>query len=243
MISVVVITYNEEDHLGHCLNSIPEFIEDIVIVDAYSQDQTIDIASANGARFFQKKWTGYGHARNFGADKAQHSWILSLDADEVLSEDFSENLQSIALEASSVYSFKRINVYNGRKIRYGFYQPEWKSRLYHRDFVSWNLDFVHEQLKLSRGHVNKKCSGIINHYSFESIEELNTKLGRYAKLSARQWKERGISPNWIKRKVGPAYHFLKTYIVQKGFLEGSLGYDLAKVAARYNRAKLDYYRT
>ena len=238
MISGVVITYNVEDHISACLASLKEVCSEIIVIDAHSTDETPSIARRHGAILHTLDWNGYGKSKNYGAGLASNDWILSMDSDEYLSSDLIQSIQALSLNRDKIYQFQRINLFRGKAIKHGFYKPEWKSRLFYKNSSSWSDCEVHESLILPGSITMQKCRGSLNHKPFESVEELRSKLELYAEFSAKKWKRTQKNPSFLKRKLGPTFHFIKSYLLQLGFLEGKLGWVLAREAAHYSRAKL-----
>ncbi len=241
MISGVIITLNEEDHIEECLQSLHKFCDDIVVIDAGSTYKTRAIARRLGARVFVLPWKGYGYARNMGAKRAKNSWIFSIDADERVTDTLADSIMSRTLEINQVYKCKRSTRYCGKWIRFGIWNPEWKTRLYHRQESQWNDRLVHETLssktKLSHIHLH----GNLLHLAYPNHQMLEKKLSQYALLSARQWMQEEYNPGIVKRTLGPAYHFTRGYLLKLGFLDGMHGLNIALAYFRYNQQKYRHY--
>ena len=242
MISAVVIAKNEAKHIENCLLSLANVITDIIVVDAESEDTTRDIAHSIGARVLIKPWEGYGAARNYGALLAKNPWILSIDADEVIDADLKNEITHLNPERGNVYSFKRINHHGKRPIQYGWLSPEWKKRLYHRDDWKWSNRPVHEELIAETSSSIVKKKGVIHHYSFENITELQEKMSHYAKLTAEAWRLERHIPGRLHVTLGPYWHFIRAYIFKLGILEGKPGWLIAKEAFRYSQKKYQYLK-
>lgn len=228
-ISAVIITYNAALHLEACLKSISEVVDDIVIIDAMSTDDTEEIAQAYDLTFVKKEWIGYGAAKNHGTSLAKHDWILSIDADEVIDPMLRLSISNLTMDSiETQYTFRRINFLGERPIRFSHLKPEYKSRIYNRRAYQWNDSPVHEALS-PRPKEKILLKGCLNHYTSDSITELRQKYLHYARLNH--------TPNIFKRIISPSYHFLRCYISQLGFLEGALGWQLAKLRYVYTKAK------
>lgn len=237
MISVVIITYNEERHLEDCLQSLQGLSNDIVVIDAESTDNTVTIARESGVRVVTERWKGYGHARNLGADLALNDWIFSLDADERCSPLLIDSLQKQHFQKESLYSCKRSNRYRGRFMKNGYLGPEWKTRVYHKHFARWDERPVHEVLQTTSKPGIQKLDGQLLHLAYDSYDELLQKLYSYAVL-ARSSDDPG--PKWLRRIkfwISPSFHFIRTYFLQLGILEGKRGLETSKAALRYTRYK------
>ena len=231
-ISAVVITLNVERTIKDCLSALAKVTKDIVIVDSYSEDATISICREKNARVFQRQWQGYGEARNFGARQCESDWILSIDADEVLSQDLISNINSLELNRRSVYGLDRITNLNGKWIRHSGWYPDWVSRLYHRNHASWSSDLVHERLEYDSGIKICRLKGKLWHYSYPDLKAFHLKLEKYALLAARQLHTDGGQSWWVMRYAGPVARFIRTLIFKWGFLDGRWGWFLSVQQAR-----------
>lgn len=242
MISGVIITLNEASNIAACIHSIKTVCDEVIVVDANSQDHTAELARSKGAKVIIKEWHGYGAARNAGANAAANDWILSIDADERLSPELTTSIKGANLESQNAYKFNRLSRYCHQWIKHGIWYPEWKTRLYHRAFNHWDSRLVHEQLQHKASISESKLQGNLLHYAYDSPEDLRSRLDRYAQLSATQWKEDGTPPFLIKKVLSPTYHFLRSYILKMGFLDGHAGLQIARAIKEYNQKKYEYYR-
>ena len=148
-ISAVIISRNEVDRIGDCIQSLQALTDDIVVVDSGSTDGTQDKARDLGANVFEIGWNGYGANKNFGHTKTQNDWILSIDADESLSPKLVEEIQNTKLNSGNVYAIDRQNYYLGKKINHSGWSPDWVLRIFNKNEVKWNENLVHEKLVLS----------------------------------------------------------------------------------------------
>jgi len=240
MITAVIITYHESEHIVECINSVLGICNEVVIVDAESTDDTVDLARACGERIkiHVKRWEGYGAARNYGAQVAQHNWILSMDADERLTQELKDTLASTKLEDQDIYHIKRHNVYAGVTMKYGMLQPEWKERLYNRRMTQWDNRIVHERLSYTNGDLTvKRLKGSLIHLAYKDQEDLLERLNHYAELTAMSWHQRRYNPNPLLRFFGPHFHFFKAHILKKGLLQRPYGLETSKAAYYYNHQK------
>lgn len=232
-ISAVIITHNEEDKIRACLKSVWPVSDEVIIVDAESLDSTVKIAKEEGAKVFIKKWEGYSSARNYGAQKASNNWILSIDSDEQIDEYLTRAILQIEFEKNKVYSFRRINNYCGRWMKYGALRPEWKQRLYHREEAFWNKSQVHEKLEFSNHYEEIRINGSLLHYSYDCHEDYVHKLSIYSTLQKDKKKIKGFFPS----SLSTCYHFLRYYIFHLGFLEGYWGFKVDLTKSRYHGSK------
>ena len=243
MISAVIITLNESDHIEECIRSISSVVDEIILIDANSEDDTIEKAAKfHKVSCYKKEWEGYGHARNFGASKAMNDWILSIDADERLDEVLTRSIERISLNETHVYKLRRVNHLGNVPIRFGYFKPEVKTRIYNRKISKWNLHMIHEELIHSKNVLDKLIAGRIVHLSFRDEHHMNQKLRKYAKLKAAQWIAEGNTVTKGGSLINPFWHFIRSYLVFLGFIEGSRGLAVSKAAYNYSRWKYFYIR-
>jgi len=248
MLSAVIITKDAADHIVGCIDSCKDVVKEIILVDAESTDDTI--LKATGAsdkvQVFTKSWTGYGAARNYGAEQASSKWILSIDADETIAEDLHRSLENLQpTDEQSVYAFKRINVYRGKQMRYGMLGPEIKQRVYHRSHHQWDDALVHEGLERRDGtqSVSQVLRGHLLHQTYDDPMTHREKLKQYARLSAQQWKKTGRHPSWLEKTFSPSYHFIKNYFLRGGIFDTAHGWETSVSARQYHAEKYRQYRS
>ena len=233
-LSVVIITFNEEQNIGRCIESVKKVADEIIVLDSYSTDQTIEIARHYGATIFQEKFRGYIGQKNFAMQLASNNYILSLDADEALND----KLVTSILEAkksfvSRAYSMNRCTNFCGRFIRHGLWYPDKKIRLFDRRVAKWGGLNPHDKIEIQNGFAVEHLQGDILHYSFSSVEDhiwQNNRLSSIASLSLYSSRRRS---SWFKILVHPAWAFINGYIFRLGFRGGAeLGLDGTAVVGR-----------
>jgi glycosyltransferase involved in cell wall biosynthesis len=235
-ITATIITCDEERNIARAIESL-RCVDEILIVDSGSVDRTVELAQKLGARVIEANWLGYSAQKNWAAERASNEWILSLDADEALSEGLEGeiwNLKKTGPEYEA-YTMPRLARYLGRWILHSGWYPDRKVRLYRRDKASFVGDFVHESVEV-RGHVGRLENNIL-HFTCESLSEHVKTMDRYTTLAAQELAARKVKVPFSKLFVDPAWAFLKTYIVQRGFLDGPEGLTIAQMAAFYTFLK------
>ncbi len=237
-ISVVIICWNEEHNIGHCIHSCRKISNDIVVIDGFSNDKTVEIATSAGAKVHQKKWMGYGETKNYGIQLCNNDWILSIDADERLDEKAQNFLLRNKLNECEVYAFKRDNYIGDTIIRFGDWNPDVKIRIFQKSKASWDSELVHESLQFSERLKKIKLPGKLLHFSYNSIADLENKLDLYAKLSAKKLLEHKSSISIFHIYAKPVFRFIKSYIIKLGIFDGVLGYKIA--VANSNAVKKRY---
>ncbi|MEN6532278.1 MAG: glycosyltransferase family 2 protein [Bryobacteraceae bacterium] len=235
-ISATIITLNEEDNIARAIESL-RCCDEVVVVDSGSQDRTMEIARKLGARVVESPWRGYAGQKNFAAEKASHDWILSIDGDEALSEALEGEIWQIkkAGPRFDAYTMPRMAQYLGRWILHSGWYPDRKVRLYDRRRAQWAGDFVHESVKVtgSLGHLDS-C---LLHFTCDSISEHLKRMERYTTLAAEELVASGHKVTLGDLLLDPPWTFLRTYLFQRGFLDGVEGLTIAYMAAFYNFVK------
>lgn len=226
-LSAVIITKNEATNIARCLESLKGVVDEILLIDAFSTDDTVKIAEASGAKIVRKKWEGYSQNKNYGNQMAKHDWILSIDADEVLSKELSISIQSLEFVENQIYSINRLNNYCGQWIRYCSWHPDWNNRLFHRKTAKWKGDFVHEKLDFTKEIRIVRLSGLLYHYSYQNSTDHWQRIEKYAELSAQQLFQKGKRATFIKLWIAPVVRFFRTYFFKLGFLDGRAGWTIS----------------
>jgi glycosyltransferase involved in cell wall biosynthesis len=232
MLSAVIITYNEESNIGRCLQSLVGIADEIIIVDSASTDNTCSIAEQYGATIIQHPFAGFAAQKNLAAQAATHNWVLSLDADEVLSEELKSAILQVKSNAvCDAYFLKRSTNFCGTFIRHGSWYPDKQCRLWDKTKGDWQ-GTIHEKWRLFEPY--KKygtLSGDLLHYSFNSISDYLNMTERYTTLSAQEALQKGKNVSLFKLILGPKFKFIQDYIIRLGFLDGYAGYVAYRLAA------------
>ena len=236
-ISAVIITLNEENHIQDCIDSVKHVADEIVIVDSFSTDRTEEICRNNGVRFLQHEWEGYGQQKNWGNAQASYDHILSIDADERLSDGLKIAILDVKNKWQyDVYSFNRLWYFHGRKLRHSLY-PDRQLRLFDRRKTQWNKNRVHEKLITGKGITLKNINKDILHFAETDIHSLVDTLNNNSTFSAHHIFDLGKKPNIFKLFFSPTFSFLYNYIFRLGFLDGFYGLVICIVMAHYSFLK------
>jgi glycosyltransferase involved in cell wall biosynthesis len=225
-LSAVIITKNEEKNIANCLESLIGIADEVLVLDSHSTDRTPEICHSFGARLVPVEWLGYAATKNYGNSLASSDWILSLDADEVISPELSESIiHWKASENNHFCSFSRLTNYCGRWIHHGGWYPDIKVRLFDRRSARWIGEPVHETLQYPESTLIEKLSGDLLHYSFHTISQHVSQVNHYSSLAARG-KKGGI----LKMIFSPLWSFIHMYIIRLGFLDGREGFIIAVIS-------------
>lgn len=236
-LSVVVITKNEEGTIQRCLQSAA-WADEIVVVDSGSTDRTVDICRELGARvMITSDWPGFGKQKNRALAQAKGDWVLSLDADEWVSERLREEIRAAMAAPGSVVAFRipRLSSYCGRFMRHSGWWPDHVMRLFKRGCGRFSEDIVHERT-IVEGPLGTLQEPLL-HESLVDLEDVIDTMDRYSSDSARMMHERGERSSLGKALLHAAWSFLRTYLLRAGFLDGREGLMLA-----ISNAEGTYYR-
>ena len=226
--SVVLITKNEVDNLRRSLPPLTRLSDDILLVDGESTDGSVAYAQSLGARVIAMPWRGYAKTKNAGNEAARYPWILSIDADEVISEELLATLQTLRPEPQTVYALDRLTNFCGKWIRHSGWYPDWKVRLFPRNAVFWQGDYVHETLHIPDHFHTQRLPGYLYHYSYHSDQAHLDRIEKYARLSAKERFDRGQYVGWLKRYLSPPARFFRTYFLKSGWRDGKAGWTIAR---------------
>ena len=237
-LSVCIIAYNEEENLPRCLASVA-FADDIVVVDSYSTDRTVDIARQAGCRVIAQTFLGYVAQKNFALGHAAYQWVLCLDADEWLRSGAEATIRSaLATRAPDVagYTLKRHTYYLGDWVNHGGWWPEYKIRLFDRQCGQWCGNSLHEGVRVAGRVAHLDIE--IGHRSYRDIAHHLTKLNTYTTIMARGLDERGAARVGVGTLVlRPLVRFCRMFLLKGGWQEGLRGFIIASLGAFYVFAK------
>ncbi|MEN8203985.1 MAG: glycosyltransferase [Bacteroidota bacterium] len=224
-ISAVIITFNEERNIERCLQSIKGVADEIVVVDSYSTDRTEEICRSYNVRFIRHRFTGHIQQKNWAILQASSPYILSLDADEALSDTLRESILKIKDNwTHDGYYFNRLTNYCGKWIRHTSWYPSRKLRLWDARKGSWGGFNPHDKYYLKRGASRHFLRGDILHYSYYSLSEHIAQMNAFSSILARSYYERGRRVYFFSIFLHPFWRFIKDFILRAGFLDGYYGF-------------------
>jgi glycosyltransferase involved in cell wall biosynthesis len=239
-ISATIVAFNEERNIARAIRSLrlgEGCVDEIVVVDSGSSDGTREIAASLGARVVEETWRGYATQKNFAAASALNDWILSIDADEELTPELAAEISALKNQPVrfDAWTMPRLARYLGRWIRHSGWYPDRKVRLYHRERANWQGEYVHESVQTS-GRIGELKSDLL-HFTCDSLGQHLRTLDRYTSLAA-QGLVAGGKPIPLRRLVvDPPWTFVRSYVVQRGFLDGVQGFLIACMAGFYTFLK------
>ncbi len=230
MLSVIIITKNEEAHIVECLQSV-QFADEIIVLDSGSTDQTRELARQYGAQVHQSTdWPGFGAQKNRALELATQEWVLSIDADERVPAALAQEIQQLLLNPQAeAYTVARLSCFAGRWIRHSGWWPDRLVRLFKRDSGRFKDVKVHESVVV-QGAV-AALGGHLLHYPYDSLETLISKTNQYSSVAALMLHEKGKTIGMLGIAGKAFWTFVRIYIIRRGFLDGKAGFILAGVAA------------
>lgn len=229
-ISATVITFNEENHIARCIESLRDIADEIIVVDSFSTDKTADICEALGCKVTKRKMQGYGAQRQYATSLTCHNYVLAIDADEVLSPALRASL--IKLKNGEFnhrgYCFARLNFYCGTPVKHCGWYPDIQVRLFDKRYANWNLHDVAERVIFRDNVTPVKLDGDILHYRCSTEEEFQETEKAHAALMAKSLIEKGENPNALTPYIQGIKSFIKCYIAQGGAFDGIVGTAISK---------------
>jgi glycosyltransferase involved in cell wall biosynthesis len=242
-ISVVIITLNEERNIARCLQSVKDLADEILVVDSHSTDHTCRIAESLGARVITHEWLGYAATKNFANSQARFDHILSLDADEALSDMLIASILAVKQTwPAEGYTMNRLTNYCGHWIRHCGWYPDRKLRLFNRSKASWTGDLIHESIAMDEGIQEQHLSGDLWHYSYYSLAEHINQAEKFTDLTASEAYAAGKQAGSLKMAMAPGVKFIRDYLFKLGFMDGFYGYTVCRLSAHATYLKYSKLR-
>jgi glycosyltransferase involved in cell wall biosynthesis len=235
-ISVVIITYNEERNIREALRSAKD-ADEIIVVDAFSTDRTVEICREYTDKVYQNEWCGYAGQKQFGINLAKNPWVFVLDADERFTESLWDELSRVSRDdhVYNGYYVSRKNFFLGRLIRHGGWWPDYTLRFFRKDKGSMEERKVHEKVVVDGNTGYLK--GHLEHYSYRTISDYLKKMEIYATLSAEELKAKGAHAGIKDMFSHSLCTFIKMFFVRFGFMDGACGFILAALYSYYSFLK------
>lgn len=224
MISALLICYNEEKIIRRCLESI-KWTDEIIIVDAYSTDETIKICKEYTDKVYEKQWEGFSKQKIFGLTKCNGNWIFSIDADEICTEQLKEEIINKIKNSDcreDGFLIPRKNYFKNHRLKFGGSYPDYQLRLFRKTKATINGRLVHESFKVD-GEISK-LKNCIEHYPYRNFKHYLEKINTYSSLSAQEKFNLGKKTNLFLLVFIPIFEFKKNYFLQLGFLDGIGGF-------------------
>lgn len=230
-LSVAIITYNEEARIADCIESVHEFADEIIVLDSFSTDATEKIAkSYKKVKFAQQKFEGHIEQKNDAIEMCSGSWILSLDADERVTQKLSRQIQQFLKEKQHDYDgvrIPRLTYHMGHFIRHSGWYPLHRFRLFRKGMAKWTGENPHDYIEMKPGSRSLKVSGDILHYSFKDLSDQVDTINKFSSIVSFTRHRRGQKYSWLKVLFKPVSKFWEIYLFKRGFLDGVPGFVIA----------------
>ena len=235
-ITAYTLTFNEARQIRQVLESI-KWADEIIVVDSFSTDGTVEIAREYGARVISEKFCGFGRLRNLALAASSHDWMLSIDADERCTPELeAEVRREVLAPRCDAYLVPRKSHFLGRWMRHSGWYPDYRQpQFFNRKHMRYAEDLVHEGYEL-KGRLGRLNAHALQ-YPWDTIEIAVAKLQRYSTLMAQRQAAAGQRASFGKMLASPPTRFLKVYFVQQGFRDGLHGFILATLYAYYTFLK------
>lgn len=232
-LSVVIITFNEERNIARCLDSVKDIADDVVVLDSFSTDKTEEICKGKGARFFQHKFDGHIEQKNRAITYAKFSHILSLDADEALSEELKRSIAEVKNDFSrSGYYMNRLTNYCGKWIYHCGWYPDKKLRLWDSRKGRWGGTNPHDRYEMRDGdETTGFLKGDILHYSYYTVDDHYRQVDYFTDIAACALLKKGETAGPVKIYCSPVIKFIRDYFIKLGFLDGKAGFIISRISA------------
>ncbi|TXK50803.1 glycosyltransferase family 2 protein [Pontibacter qinzhouensis] len=231
-LSVVIITYNEEESIGRCLESVAGIADEIVVVDSFSTDRTKEICEAHGVTFSANPFKGHIEQKNYALNLASHDYVLSLDADEALTPELRQAVAAAKANwTADAYKLARLTNYCGSWIKHGGWYPDWKVRLFDKRKAHWGGQNPHDRIILTGEATLGVLKGDLLHYSYFSIKQHLDQVNFFTEIAYQEMRSRNKSTSVMALLLKPPFKFIKMYFIQLGFLDGFAGFCIAVISS------------
>ena len=234
-LAVLVLTFNEQENIEDCIRSA-QFADEVVVIDSYSSDDTVQIAEQLSAKVVQNSFEGgFAAQRNFALNCTDCEWVFYLDADERITPELAASIRAaIAGNRDCSYEVLRQNYVMGVKLNYGVFKPDWSHRLYPRGAVSWE-GVVHERSITSIA--KRRLDGTLLHYTYRNWDKYFIIFNRYTTLMAQKNVAAGKKAGMVDLVVRAPFSFFQAYILRQGFRDGKIGFIMAVLHGFYTFGK------
>ncbi|MBL7703100.1 MAG: glycosyltransferase family 2 protein [Ferruginibacter sp.] len=242
-VSVVIITFNEEQNIRRCIESVKPVADEVIVIDSFSDDGTVEIALSLGAKVKQSTFNGYINQKNKAINEASCNYVLLLDADEFLSDELAASILKEKKHFKyKAYAMKRCNIFRGSYIRHGLWYPDRKLRLFDKRYGYCGGLNPHDRILMKEPAKVKLLEGDMFHHTFKNIEEYRRRNNEVSTIMAQSLFDAGIKRSRVKIMVSPLWSFINGYFLRLGFLEGYNGLIIAMLTAQQSFSKYQKLR-
>lgn len=228
-LQVLVTTYNEERNLGACLASVSGWTSSVLVVDSFSRDDTEQVAAEAGVEFVQREYRSPADQKNWALEQLDPGWVLILDADERVGPALRSEIEQLLQDpVHDAYWIPRRSRFLGKEIRNAGWDRDGVTRLMKRDAGRYREALVHEIMECECGVGS--LSAHLEHESYHDVEDYLERMLRYSRSGARQLHREGCRPSVFKILTRPLFRFLRMYLWQRGWRDGSHGFLLCALS-------------
>lgn len=233
-LSVVIITFNEEENIERCIASVKAMADEIIVLDSFSYDKTVALAKKSGVKILQQKFEGFTLQKQRAAALAQYDFVFSIDADEAVSEELQ---QSVIAEkqngfTADAYEMNRLNFLGSRAVKTCGLYPDTKIRIWNKHKGGWQGGHVHEQMQMQKDASVKKLNGDLLHYTYKDAKQLAIQMEKFARLAAQDLKQENVFFLFSKMLFSAPFKFLRSYILKLGLTDGAVGFSICYQQSR-----------
>ncbi|WP_461532683.1 glycosyltransferase family 2 protein [Sinomicrobium sp.] len=227
-LTIIIPTLNEEDFVERAIQSAT-FADEILVIDSFSKDRTLEIVKKYSATVYQRKFDNFSRQKNYAIDRASNEWIFILDADEVIVPKLQEEIISKIEKESSykAYEVGAVRMFMGRKMKYGTAQNDTKTLLFKKSHCRFGNKLVHENL-IVEGKKGRLKNRIL-HYTYRGFDHFIGKKNHYAWLQAQEMYNKGKRAHLAHILIKPSFRFFNEYIFKRGFMDGFPGFVSAYI--------------
>ncbi|NGF75061.1 glycosyltransferase family 2 protein [Fluviicola sp. SGL-29] len=231
-LTAAIITYNEEGNIERCIRSLLPVADEVFVVDSFSTDRTKEICLELGARFIEHPFQGHIQQKNYALENAAFDWVLSLDADEALTEELQQSILKIKSNPQyNGYRFNRLTNYCGHWVKYCGWYPDTKVRLVRKIKARWMGTNPHDRLDMISGEATGFLEGDLLHYSYNSRDEHYKQIEYFGDIAAKELFEQGKTTSYFMIITKVTAQFIKSFFIKKGFLDGRTGFTISRLSA------------
>lgn len=241
-ISALVITKNEEENISAYLNEVSRFADEVILVDSYSTDGTVELAQRNPkVKVYQREFDNFSSQRNYALSKASNNWVTFFDADERIPQALiAEILHTVknAGDKTSFFIYRKFFVQNSR-LRYSGWQNDKAIRLFKKSCCAYKEEYLVHEILECKGKTGK-LTNKLDHYSYRTFADYRDKLYFYSKLRAQELYRKKVKPNFFHYYIKPGFRFFHHYLFRFGFMDGYAGFRMADLLARYVHKRYEF---
>ncbi len=231
-ITALIPTFNESHNIDAVIRSV-QWCDEILVVDSFSTDDTVELAKRLGARIIQSEYINSASQKNRNIPNASHQWILLVDADERVTGELRNEITALLKKSEipcDAYWISRRNFFMGKEIKYSGWQGDKVIRFFNRDTCRYEEKSVHAEVVTSGkiGHLKSK----LDHHTYKDVFHYMEKWDRYTTWSAQDAMKKNVNPGFYHFVIKPAFRFIKHYFLQLGILDGKAGYIISSLSAK-----------